>query len=121
MPCILLLNEAFVWMLQYVVDENGFREIGVRECAGENVGLELLGEETLHPLVHELLEEPIEQEEWLPDIDTHLNRSLDESSLLRLKVVKNFVLWVSSYHGHTQLVYPRFIRMATVVKNSLMI
>ena len=45
-------------------------DIYVRECATEDVGLQLFGEKFWHTLLHELLEQFFEEEEWLTNIHT---------------------------------------------------
>lgn len=70
---VLLLLKSLVRVFQNMVHKNGFRKVGIGECARQDVGLQLLGKHTLHVLLHELLEETIEKEEGLPNINAHLN------------------------------------------------
>ena len=44
-----------------------------------------------------LLEQAIEKEEWLPNVNAHLDGALDEGPLLILKVINNFVLGLAHF------------------------
>ena len=76
--------------------KDGLRHIRVHEGPREDVRFELLCKQALHLLIHKLLEQLIEKEEWLPDVDTDLDRSLDQHALLTLEVLRNFHMRLST-------------------------
>ena len=70
---ILLLFKSLIRVLQNVVHKNRLGHVSVGEGAREDIGFELLCEETLHILINKFLEEFIEKEERLPDVDTNFD------------------------------------------------